>query len=114
METLDFSLPEFLVVVDDFSLPLGTTRMRAKGSSGGHKGLESLIYHLESSEFPRLRIGIGPKIGESVDFVLSEFTKKELVVLDEAIEHAVLSVHTFVSEGIDRAIEVCNARQATE
>ena len=109
-QELDFELDDFLVVVDDFSLPLGTIRMRPKGSSGGHKGLESIIYHLGTREFPRLRIGIGPKTGIPTDFVLSEFTKQELIVLDEVMEHVLVSIHVFITEEINRAIEVCNAK----
>ncbi|MBI4721529.1 MAG: aminoacyl-tRNA hydrolase [Candidatus Stahlbacteria bacterium] len=109
-QELNFELSDFLVVVDDFSLPLGTVRMRPKGSSGGHKGLESIIYHLETREFPRLRIGIGPKIGIPTDFVLSDFTKQELQVLDEVLDRVILSIHIFIAEGINRAIEVCNVK----
>jgi len=106
----NLSLSDFLVVLDDFSLPLGSTRLRPQGSSGGHKGLESIIYHLESELFPRLRIGIGPIAGDSVDFVLSKFKKNELQVLDIAIERAISSIEVFIREGVNKAMEVCNIR----
>ena len=75
-------LEELLVVVDDFQLPLGTLRLRTKGSDGGHNGLASIIYQLESDEFPRLRCGIQseamPKNKNMMaDFVLSPFEEKE-------------------------------------
>lgn len=108
MAAINFSFSDFLVVVDDFCLPLGTTRMRPKGSSGGHKGVESITYWLESEDFPRLRIGIGPVVGDAVDFVLSKFKDAELRVLDEVIDRAILGIRAFVEEGISRAMDVCN------
>ncbi|MEW6040190.1 MAG: aminoacyl-tRNA hydrolase [Elusimicrobiota bacterium] len=65
---------ELLVVVDDFALPLGKLRLRLKGSSGGHNGLESIIGVLKTEEFPRLRVGIGPLPSgmDPKDFVLSK------------------------------------------
>ena len=102
------SLSDFLVVLDDFSLPIGKTRLRPHGSSGGHNGLESIIYYLESEEFPRLRIGIGPVIGSSVDFVLSKFKKSELKMLNATINKVILSIQAFIKEGINRAMEICN------
>ena len=109
-EFFGFDLSDFLVVVDDFSIPLGTVRMRAKGSSGGHKGLESIIYHLGTREFPRIRIGIGPKVGIPTDFVLSDFTRQELQVLDEVMEQVIYCIHIFITDGLTRAIEVCNVK----
>ncbi len=74
-------LRDILVVYDDFNLPLGTIRVRPKGSDGGHNGISSIIYHLETFEFGRMRIGIGIdkeiKNDDYVDFVLSEFTPDE-------------------------------------
>ncbi|MDI6839932.1 MAG: aminoacyl-tRNA hydrolase [bacterium] len=102
------SLSDFLVVLDDFSLPIGKTRLKPNGSSGGHNGLKSIIYHLESEDFPRLRIGIGPVTGSSVDFVLSKFKSSELKLLEATIEKVILSIQVFIKEGINRAMEICN------
>jgi PTH1 family peptidyl-tRNA hydrolase len=109
IEKLKSTPSEFLVIVDDFSLPFGSMRLRTKGSSGGHKGLESIIYHLGTHEFPRLRIGIGPLIGDAQDFVLSKFTAQELKMLDEIISHVIFSIRVFISDGPIKAIEVCNS-----
>ena len=68
---------DFLVVCDDFALPLGALRMRAKGSSGGHKGLRSIIEALDREDFPRLRIGIGTPRGGAVNHVLAKFESGE-------------------------------------
>ncbi len=103
-----FSLSEFLVVMDDFAIPLGKLRMRRCGSSGGHRGLESIIYNLDTEDFPRLRIGIGPSDGDAVDFVLSRFTNSELKILDEVLERANEGIRVFLKDGIDRAMNSLN------
>ncbi len=108
ISTYEMDISDFLVVVDDFAIPLGTLRMRTKGSSGGHKGLDSIIYQLESSDFPRLRIGIGPRVGEAADFVLSKFKKNELKVLDDVLAEALHGIKVFLTEGINQAMEFCN------
>lgn len=99
---------DFLVICDDFNLNFGKIRIRRAGSDGGHKGLASIIYHLGTEEFPRLRIGIGPCIGEATSFVLSEFTQEEKIALNDIIDKAVNLVHIFIKEGVEKAISVCN------
>jgi PTH1 family peptidyl-tRNA hydrolase len=84
-----FSVPlrDILVLVDDFNIPLGSIRVRAKGSDGGHNGLASITYHFNSDEYPRMRIGIGTgnvmKKEDFINFVLSNFTKEEFSILSE-------------------------------
>jgi len=92
---------EILVVYDDLDLPLGTLRLRLKGSSGGHRGVESVIQALGTKEFPRLRIGIGrPERKEQVvDFVLSPFKEEELPLIEEAVERAADCVVEAVKRG---------------
>lgn len=78
----DINLNEILIIYDDFQLQLGTIRIRQSGSDGGHNGIASIIYHLNTVEFPRMRIGIGKgdvmKKEEFVDFVLSDFEDSEI------------------------------------
>lgn len=71
---------ELLVLVDDFSLPLGNLRFRANGTDGGHNGLASIIEHLQTDQFPRLRLGIGPADPDidQADFVLSKFEPDQI------------------------------------
>ena len=85
---------EMLVVVDDFNVPLGTIRFRQDGSDGGHNGLESIIAAIQSDNFPRLRLGIGPvsKGEETVDFVLGKFSKSEEKIAKKMIDIAVEAV----------------------
>ena len=90
---LDFyklSASDILVVCDDFNLPFGETRFRAKGSAGGNNGLKSIISHLGTDDFPRLRLGTGndelrKKLGDT-DFVLSKFTPEEKERLPEILQ----------------------------
>jgi len=97
-------------VVDDLNLPVGTIRLRPKGSSGGHNGLEHVAQRLGTTQFPRLRIGIGDDYarGEQANYVLSPFTPEQQPHVDEAIEDAVESVLTVVREDIDTAMNRFN------
>jgi len=103
------SLSDLLVIYDDLDLPLGKIRLRQKGSSGGHKGMTSIIQEVGSNEFARMRIGIGrPLHGEPPDYVLSDFTRDELMVMDLAYDQAVAAVEAFVTEGIATAMNRFN------
>ena len=102
-------LPNLLVVYDDADLPLGRLRLRAQGSSGGHKGLASVISHLQSQSFPRLRLGIqSEEKDDMVDFVLSPFSKKERPEAELMIEKAVDAVELFLRLGLDQAMNRVN------
>ncbi len=109
-------LEDVLVVYDDLDLPFGTLRLRAKGGSGGHKGLKSIIQHLGSEDFPRLRVGIGRPPGrmDPADFVLSPFTASEEEVMAVVREEAADAVELWVKEGTQRAMNVVNARKRVE
>lgn len=98
---------EILSVSDDFALPLGKIRIRKAGSSGGQKGLQSLIDHLGTEEFPRLRLGIGERKGEAPDYVLSRFSKAESKELEQSLESAVDALEYWLSTG---DIEQCMNR----
>lgn len=86
-------LQRILIVTDDFQLPLGTVRLRQSGSDGGHNGLASIIREFESEDFPRLRIGIGPRPQKEgiIDFVLSQFDPAEQSLVKTTVDHAVLA-----------------------
>jgi len=101
-----------LVVVDDIHIPLGTLRIRLDGSDGGHNGLKSIIAHLGSKAFPRLRIGIGQKkAGQDLsDHVLSTFTPEEKPDVDRAIQAAADAVLCCVAEGVPQAMNRFNTR----
>ena len=104
---------EILVVLDDFALPLGRLRLRARGGPGGHNGLESIIVQFGTEEIPRLRIGIGaaPHQG-SVDYVLSGFFEEEKSVVRSTIDRAVGAVKCAVDNGLVSAMNNFNAESS--
>ncbi|GFN35217.1 aminoacyl-tRNA hydrolase [Tepidimicrobium xylanilyticum] len=110
-----YKLPteNIIVVVDDIDIEFGTIRIKKKGSAGSHNGLKSIIYHLQTENFPRIKIGIGnKKEGQDLaDFVLSQFTKDERVDIDQAIEKAALAVETILQYDIDKAMNEFNRRE---
>jgi len=101
---------ELIVVFDDLDLPLGRLRLRAAGGAGGHRGVESIVSELETTQFARLRFGIGrPQAGEDVvEWVLSRFGDDELEARARAIERAVEAVLGVWSDGLERAMERFN------
>jgi len=93
--------PEWILVIyDDLDIPLGTVRYRATGSSGGHKGVESIIQHLGSQAFPRLRLGIGRPPGQMdpAAYVLQNFSKEEVPLLHETQRLAARLVDEWLKE----------------
>ncbi len=101
---------QWLVVYDDLDLPLGTTRLRSEGGSGGHKGMQSIIEGLGGQKFPRLRIGIGRPPGQMdpAVYVLRDFSVEEMPLVEEALERAVVTIEMWLCEGIEAAMSYCN------
>lgn len=99
-----------LVVTDDLALPFGTLRIRKKGSDGGHNGLADIIRTLNTSEFPRLRFGIGSDFakGQQVDYVLGEWSKEEQDSMKERLEKCIQIVKGFATIGVDRTMSDFN------
>jgi PTH1 family peptidyl-tRNA hydrolase len=110
VKQLNLQPEQILVVLDDAQLPLGKLRMRPKGSSGGHKGLQSIIDALQTEEIPRLRVGIGspPEGVDMVTFVLSPFEDDEELVIGEAVERAADAAIVWATEGINAAMQKFN------
>lgn len=102
--------PEALMVIcDDLNLPLGKLRIRRKGSSGGHRGLESIITYLGSAEFLRLRIGVGsPLQGEAREYVLAPFAVDEEGVIEEALERACDAIIDWVHGDVEECMKKYN------
>ena len=102
---------EILVIYDDIALPLGRLRIRGKGSAGGHNGMKSIIQHLGTDAFPRLRVGIGNEDlpGAMVDHVLGKFSKSERSELEKAVDRAVLATCHIRDNGLQDAMTVFNA-----
>ncbi len=109
VQKFSISKESVLVLVDDFSLPVGALRLRAKGSDGGHNGLKSIISGI-GDQFPRIRIGIGPLPpgANVVDFVLGEFAETEQPVLQAVVKRAADVCEMCLTEGIAKALNAYN------
>jgi PTH1 family peptidyl-tRNA hydrolase len=103
---------DILVVCDDFALPLGSLRLRLKGSSGGHNGLDSILNTFATQDVPRLRVGIGPvPPGEDpADFVLTAFKKNEKELVQEMVLRAAEAVKVIAAEGFEAAMNTYNKK----
>jgi len=104
-------LSHLLVVVDDADLPFGELRLRPKGSSGGHHGLESIEQHAASQNYARLKVGIGrTRDGrrEITNFVLGKFSSEEAVLLEKVVGRAADQAECWVAEGIQKAMNQFN------
>ena len=103
---------DLIVIYDELDLPLGMIRIRQRGSSAGHNGMESLIGALGTQEFLRIRLGIAPdrKISDGVKYVLTPFRKKELKVVDEVLDTAAEAVNVILKEGPAAAMNRFNRK----
>lgn len=105
-----------LVVYDDIDLPLGKVRIRPRGSSGGHRGIESIINKISTKEFNRLKLGIGdqPKGKASEDFVLEAFTKRERKIVDDVLEQSISVIEDFALLNINQMMQKYNGYVVTQ
>jgi len=104
------SIDNLLVIYDDIDLPLGILRFRPDGGAGGHRGVESIIYHMESEAFFRLRIGIaiGKVVEQSEQYVLSPFLKGHEEMIEEMIEKACDGIEYYLSHSIHETMNEFN------
>ncbi|HQY19600.1 MAG TPA: aminoacyl-tRNA hydrolase [Ignavibacteria bacterium] len=95
---------DVLAIYDDFQLPIGTVRVRKKGSNGGHNGISDIIYQMNTEEIPRMRIGIGNnnvlQKDDFIDFVLSDFTKDEMNDFIKIMPDLVSCIKSFITDEI--------------
>jgi PTH1 family peptidyl-tRNA hydrolase len=104
-------LQDIIIIHDDLDLPLGRIRIRAKGSAGGHKGIQSIIASLGSQAFVRIKVGIGhPQEGDVISFVLSPFSPEEEEMVKSAIELAGQALLCLLKEGVVTAMNKYNRR----
>lgn len=110
VENLQVPATSVLVVVDDFNIPLGSIRIRSRGSDGGHNGLKSISARI-GTEYPRLRIGVGPlpKGEKVIDFVLGKFSESEEERLKTVFPKAVAAMNSFVTDSIDTVMSRYNS-----
>ena len=105
---------DVLVIYDDIALPLGMIRVRPGGSAGGHNGIKSMIQHLGTQEFPRVRIGVGAPAGGAIGHVLGTFRKDEWPEVHEALVLALAAVTFVFREGVLPAMNRFNQRARPE
>lgn len=103
---------DIIVVYDDISLAPGQLRIRKKGSAGGHNGIKSVIAHLGTDEFDRVRIGVGakPEGWDLADYVLSRFEREDEPLIRDAIDLAAKACEVIVRDGIDAAMNTYNTK----
>lgn len=94
---------DIIIIYDDIALDVGRIRLRANGSDGGHNGIKSIIKHLGTSNFNRIKIGIGPQIGPSENYVLQNFSKEQLEVLKEILDKSINAAKAIFENGIEKA-----------
>lgn len=108
---------EVLVVYDDMDLPTGRLRMRLSGGAGGHNGMKSIISHLGTKEFPRLRVGIGAtdksgdRDGAVVSHVLGRFAPEDRKIVDAVIPMSVDAIDLSLRKGVERSMNLYNGRE---
>lgn len=105
-----------IIIYDDINLEPGQLRIRAKGSAGGHNGIKSIIAHLGTQDFPRVRVGVGqkPEKVDLVNYVLSHFSQGERKLMEEASKEAAEAVCEILTVGIDRAMNAHNMKKNEE
>jgi peptidyl-tRNA hydrolase, PTH1 family len=111
---LKLELSDLLVVYDELDLPLGKIRLRPSGGTAGHNGMKSIAQHLGSEQFARMRIGIGrPTHGDGVNFLLSDFTRDEMPIVNDMVDRAVNALEVFIQHGLTTAMNQFNAERET-
>jgi len=112
VEWYKIPLSNLILIYDDIDIPAGALRIRKKGSAGSHNGMKSVIYHLQSEDFPRIRIGVGkpPEEWDLVNFVLGKFSDDEKRIMADAVERAALAALSIISDGIDKSMNVYNGK----
>ena len=107
---------DLIVLVDDAALPLGSLRIRPRGSAGGHKGLKSIIAALDSGDFVRVRMGVSPQqpTEDMVSYLLGRFREAELETVGEMLSQACEAVHVILREGSQKAMNRFNRRVSTQ
>ena len=112
LQKLDLPIENLLVISDDLNLPFGTIRMRKRGSAGGHNGLQNIEDVLESSDYARIRIGIGNDFqkGEQANFVLGKISEDEEKIVADISGKIIAGIKDFAMIGPDRAMNALNTR----
>lgn len=101
-------IDNIIVVYDDMDTPVGHIKLKLKGSSGGQKGIQSIIEHLGTEEIKRIKVGIGRPIFETIDYVLSKPLKDEQEAIEDAQKNAAAALKLAIKENFDKAMTAYN------
>jgi PTH1 family peptidyl-tRNA hydrolase len=115
-EAADFyNIPKenIIIIYDDMALEVGRLRIRPSGSDGGHNGMKSIIYQLNSKDFPRVRVGIGKSNYDTVSHVLGKFSKDEKELIVNTIEMSSDAVQEIIENGVQSAMNKYNSYDAS-
>ena len=110
-EVVDFykiTNEQIIVIYDDISLDIGRLRLREKGSAGGHNGIKSIIAHLGTDIFPRIKVGVGQPDVDLVKYVLGKFTKEEMDILKFSIDASTKAVEEIIKSDVKQAMNKYN------
>ena len=111
LEKMSVSPGDMILVYDDLDLPWTAVRIRAKGSPGGHHGVESVSGAIGTTDFPRIRLGIaGYRVEDGAEFVLAPFKRAQRQELDELLDHAAQAVESIISVGVEKSMAMFNRR----
>ena len=115
LQLYNAEIKDLLVVVDDLNLKFTDFKVNSSGGDGGHNGMSSIIYHLNSNQFPRIRIGIGTSFekGKMADYVLTDFNKEEIESLKNSFSLGVILTKEFIRGGTKQMLDT-NSRLASE
>lgn len=110
VDYFDIQADEIMIVYDDTSFDEGTVRVKKSGSSAGHKGMEDIIFNLNSEDIPRIRIGIGQAEYDMKNHVLSRFSEQEITLMQQAVKKAAQAVMLFIEKDINTAMNLINTK----
>ncbi|MDO5509461.1 MAG: aminoacyl-tRNA hydrolase [Weeksellaceae bacterium] len=112
MQKENIPMQNLLIITDDLNLEFGQVRIRSKGSDGGHNGLKSVQQVLQTTQYPRLRFGIGDRFlqGQQVEYVLGQWTDEQMQSLPERVRFCTDAVYDFVFAGIDQVMNTYNGK----
>ena len=102
MDYYKIDVKDIIIIYDDIALNIGKIRIRANGSDGGHNGIKSIISHIGTNNFNRIKIGIGPQIGPSEYFVLNNFPKEQSEILKEVLDKSIDAAKSIMLDGIEK------------
>lgn len=116
MDYYKLTTDEIVIIYDDISMPVGQVRIRPKGSAGGHNGIKSIIAHLGTQEFPRIKIGVGakPENGDLVKYVLGRFSKEDDAKIRDVFALAEEGLLAILQEDVKTAMNAVNGKKVGE